>query len=133
MLAAPSKPRPSKMCLKNSLVIQWSGLWAFTAKGLGSISGGGTKIPQKSLQTLANVTRQGRRITPVKKSWSNYTLSICLPFRSPKYTTNHCTNLLHKPSPEITKCKISRRHLQWSQDTWVRWSLLIIDYNNVNN
>ena len=133
MLAAPSKPWPSKISPKNSLVIQWSGLWAFTAKGLGSVSGGGTKIPQKSLQTLANVTRQEKRITPVKKPWSNYSLSICLPFRGVKCTTNHCTNLLHKPSPGITKCKISRRYLQWSQDTWVRLSSLIIDFNNVNN
>ena len=30
----------------NSLVFQWLGLWAFTAKGLGSVPGWGTKIPQ---------------------------------------------------------------------------------------
>ena len=32
--------------LGNSLVVQWLGLNAFTAKGLGSIPGQGTKIPQ---------------------------------------------------------------------------------------
>ena len=30
----------------NSLVVQWLGLCAFTAKGVGSIPGQGTKIPQ---------------------------------------------------------------------------------------
>ena len=30
----------------NSLTVQWLGLCAFTAEGLGSISGRGTKIPQ---------------------------------------------------------------------------------------
>ena len=33
-------------CLGNSLVIQWLGLCTFTTKGLGSIPGWGTKIPQ---------------------------------------------------------------------------------------
>ena len=32
----------------NSLVVQWLGLRAFTAEGLGSIPGRGTKIPQAS-------------------------------------------------------------------------------------
>ena len=32
----------------NSLVVQWLGLCAFTAKGLGSISGWGTKILQSA-------------------------------------------------------------------------------------
>ena len=30
----------------NTLAVQWLGLHAFTAEGLGSISGQGTKIPQ---------------------------------------------------------------------------------------
>ena len=30
----------------NSLAVRWLGLHALTAEGLGSISGGGTKIPQ---------------------------------------------------------------------------------------
>ena len=30
----------------NSLVVQWLGLWAFTAKAMGSIPGRGTKIPE---------------------------------------------------------------------------------------
>ena len=30
----------------NSLAVQWLGLHAFTSEGSGSISGGGTKIPQ---------------------------------------------------------------------------------------
>ena len=34
--------------LGNPLVVQWSGLWAFTAEGPGSITGRGTKIPQAS-------------------------------------------------------------------------------------
>ena len=37
---------PSKTILGNSLAVQWSGLGAFTAEGLGSIPGWGTKIPQ---------------------------------------------------------------------------------------
>ena len=32
--------------LKTVLVVQWFGLHVFTAEGLGSIPGGGTKIPQ---------------------------------------------------------------------------------------
>ena len=32
--------------LGNSLVVLWSGLHAFTAKGTGSPPGGGSKIPQ---------------------------------------------------------------------------------------
>ena len=32
--------------LGNSLVVQWLGLHIFTASGLGSIPGQGTKIPQ---------------------------------------------------------------------------------------
>ena len=35
-----------KMAFGNSLVVQWLGLSAFTAEGLGSIPGRGTKIPQ---------------------------------------------------------------------------------------
>ena len=34
------------MQIGNSLVVQWLGLWALTAKGLGLIPGQGTKIPQ---------------------------------------------------------------------------------------
>ena len=35
-----------KTAFGNSLVVQWLGLGAFTAKGLDSIPGQGTKIPQ---------------------------------------------------------------------------------------
>ena len=38
-----------KTAFGNSLVVQWLGLGAFTAKGLDSIPGQGTKIPQASL------------------------------------------------------------------------------------
>ena len=34
--------------LGNSLVVQWLGLRGFTAKGIVSVSGGGTEIPQTS-------------------------------------------------------------------------------------
>ena len=34
------------MSFGNSLAVQWLGLCAFTARGLGSIPGWGTKIPQ---------------------------------------------------------------------------------------
>ena len=34
------------MAVGNSLAVQWLAVWAFTAKGLGSISGQGTKLPQ---------------------------------------------------------------------------------------
>ena len=44
------KLRKNIMCylnsVGNSLVVQWLGLHAFTAKGAGSIPGRGTKIPQ---------------------------------------------------------------------------------------
>ena len=36
----------------NSLVVKWLGLCAFTAKGLGSIPGRGTKIPQATRRNL---------------------------------------------------------------------------------
>ena len=32
--------------MRNSLVVQWLGSYAFTAKGVGSVSGWETKIPQ---------------------------------------------------------------------------------------
>ena len=37
---------PLRKNLQNSLVVQWLGLWAFTAEGLGWIPGWGSKIPQ---------------------------------------------------------------------------------------
>ena len=37
---------------ENSLVVQWLGLHAFTAKGVGSVPGQGTKIPQATWQGL---------------------------------------------------------------------------------
>ena len=36
----------NSITLGNSLVVQWFGLCAVTVKGLGSVPGGGTKIPQ---------------------------------------------------------------------------------------
>ena len=38
--------KDKKSATGNSLVVQWLGLGAFTAVGLGSIPGGGTKILQ---------------------------------------------------------------------------------------
>ena len=35
-----------KICGGNSLAVLWLGLWAFTAEGLGSIPGWGTRISQ---------------------------------------------------------------------------------------
>ena len=35
-------------CFENSLAVQWLGLHAFTAEGMGSIPGRGTKIPHAS-------------------------------------------------------------------------------------
>ena len=40
------KGRELNLDLGNSLAVQWLGLCAFTAKGLGSIPVQGTKIPQ---------------------------------------------------------------------------------------
>ena len=40
-----------KLHVGNSLVVQWLGLCTFTAKGLGSIPGWGTKIPQHGQKT----------------------------------------------------------------------------------
>ena len=42
----PSPPPVKKKNAGDSLVVQWLGLRAFTAKGLGSILGQGTEIPQ---------------------------------------------------------------------------------------
>ena len=39
---------PFKVTRRNSLAVQWLGLGAFTAEGLGSIPGRGTKILQGS-------------------------------------------------------------------------------------
>ena len=52
----------------NSLVVQWLGLHAFTAKGPGSISGQGTKIPQASRrgQNQKNNTKQKNKISSLK-------------------------------------------------------------------
>ena len=41
-----AKRRQRKHNPGDFLVVQWLGLWAFTAKGTGSIPGQGTKIPQ---------------------------------------------------------------------------------------
>ena len=40
------KKKRKKNITRNSLAVQWLGLHALTAKGPGSIPGGGTKIPQ---------------------------------------------------------------------------------------
>ena len=50
------------MLLGNSLAVQWLGLRALTAEGLGSIPGQGTKIPQ--------VTWCGQKRKKKKFSWS---------------------------------------------------------------
>ena len=42
----------------NSMVVQWLGLLAFTAKGQGSIPGGGTKIPQAMRCSQKNKHKQ---------------------------------------------------------------------------
>ena len=36
-----------KICKREFLEVQWLGFWAFTAKGMGSIPGQGTKIWEK--------------------------------------------------------------------------------------
>ena len=42
----------------NSLVVQWLGFRAFTARGAGSIRGQGTKIPQAA--------RRGQKVNKIK-------------------------------------------------------------------
>ena len=44
----------------NSLAVQWSGLGTFTAEGLGSIPGQGTKIPQ-AMWCGQNKTKQKQK------------------------------------------------------------------------
>ena len=46
-------------CIGNSLAVQWLGLHAFTAKGMGSIPGQGTKIPQAT-QYSKNKTKENK-------------------------------------------------------------------------
>ena len=43
--------RRKEESLGTSLVVQWLGLWAFTAEGTGSIPGRGTKIPQAAMHS----------------------------------------------------------------------------------
>ena len=57
----------NKIDFGNSLVVQWLGLCAFTAKGLGSIPGRGTKIPkatrcsQKKKKKIDLETKQNKK------------------------------------------------------------------------
>ena len=45
----------------NSLAVQWSGLGTFTAEGLGSIPGQGTKIPQAKTKTKSKTNQQQQK------------------------------------------------------------------------
>ena len=61
----------------NSLAVQWLGLCAFTAKGLGSIPGQGTKIPQatrcgqKNPKKTKNTTEKKQRLVLGKSELSD--------------------------------------------------------------
>ena len=52
--------------LGNSLVVQWLGLRAFTAEGLGSIPGRGTKIPDGS---VPRGQKKKKRKLPISWGW----------------------------------------------------------------
>ena len=56
---------------RNSLVVQWLGLHASTAGGLGSIPGQGTKIPQASWWGQKQTNKQKPNDT---KSWQQSTM-----------------------------------------------------------
>ena len=54
--------------IRNSLVVQWLGLHVFTAKGMGSIPGQGTKIPQ--------ARQHGQNLKKKKVSTHTHTLDL---------------------------------------------------------
>ena len=60
----------------NSLVVQWLGLHAFTAKGRGSIPVLGTKILQATLcsQKFLFLEKKNNNVKKKKKEWN---LAIC--------------------------------------------------------
>ena len=66
----------------NSLVVQWLGLCAFTAKGLGSVSSQGTKIPQA---TFGATTKH-------QKQWYKQSIKHCA---RPTIGTWKCVLLLY--------------------------------------
>ena len=85
--------------LLNSLVVQWLGLRAFTAKGLDSIPGSGTKIlqatwcgqinklfPEHQMILWYNVYRQRNTVMLVswKKLYSSHTQRAFTPWASPQ-------------------------------------------------
>ena len=65
-----------KVELQNSLVVQWLGLRAFTAKGLGSIPRWGTKIPQAARHSQKKKKKNEKqklssaRTLRIKKPWT---------------------------------------------------------------
>ena len=72
--------------LGNSQVVQWLGLHVLTAKGLGSIPGRGTKIPQaarcgqKKTKTVRVLKRQVVLLLLVSWAWALYNLPSQLSF-----------------------------------------------------
>ena len=63
-----------KAISQNSLAVQWLGLHAFTVKGLSSIPGWGTKIPQ-AVQ-CENKTKQNKKAISAAHSSNNLTHSF---------------------------------------------------------
>ena len=83
-------PYSSIQCIKtamygNSLVVQWLGLSASTATGLGSISGWGAKIPQ--------AVRHGQKFKQTKKRqckyWRKVAFQLMVHFGLPKLIHHH--------------------------------------------
>ena len=63
--------------LGNSLVVQWLGLHAFTAKGMGSIPSQGTKIPQATWcgQNFKKTKKERNEGTVYWDSFSNFIIA----------------------------------------------------------
>ena len=61
--------------MRNSLVVQWLGLCAFTAEGLGSIPGQGTKIPQATWHSQ-RIKKKNRRYVQQLKLWTLRPLTV---------------------------------------------------------
>ena len=115
------------ICWGNSLVVQWLGHHAFTAKGTGSIPCGGTKIPQAMKVKVKVTLRPHGLYSPWNSPDQNTGMGSCsllqgiFPTQASNPGLQHCRWILyqlsHKGSPRI---------LEWvaypfsSRSSWLR-------------
>ena len=99
------------ICWGNSLVVQWLGHHAFTAKGTGSIPCGGTKIPQAMKVKVKVTLRPHGLYSPWNSPDQNTGMGSCsllqgiFPTQASNPGLQHCRWILyqlsHKESPGI--------------------------------